>query len=291
MALAPHGGSVVVGSQEGIRVLSWPELQGKRRINPASDHVHDLAFSPSGLLLAAAGGRPGEYGEITVYRWPQGSRVTSTLEHDDEVYGITWLSENRLATGAADNTLRTWTMEVDTIRMDARYEGHSRRILAVAYLPEPGLLLSAAVDQSVRVWNAAEPKLVRSLGNHTDVVNDLAVQPRPQGLALVASCSRDRTLRLWQPQIGRLVRFSRLDTRPISVAWSNDGRLLAATCTDGSIRIVDPITVKEIARQPLSDRWVQEVTAGPDPNEFIVGLPNGQVRRVVFDGSSTSRHP
>ena len=36
---------------------------------------------------------------------------------------------------------------------------------------------------------------------------------------MVASASADRTIRIWQPTIGRLVRYVRLEAEPLSIAW------------------------------------------------------------------------
>ena len=85
-------------------------------------------------------------------------------------------------------------------------------------------LVSAGVDQSVRVWDLESAKLIRSLNQHTKPVHALALRPTEVGLPMVASAAGDRTIRLWQPTIGRMVRYVRLDAEPLNIAWQSVNR-------------------------------------------------------------------
>ncbi len=61
----------------------------------------------------------------------------------------------------------------------------------------------------------------------------------------LASIAEDRTVRLWHPLIGRLVRFARCRLRPVvrpglpTVAWSANGEQLPVGSNDGRVRVVD----------------------------------------------------
>jgi WD40 repeat protein len=69
---------------------------------------------------------------------------------------------------------------------------------------------------------------------------------------MVASLSDDRTVRLWQPTLGRLVRFARFKTRPSAAQWTADGRRLVVAFVDGRVRVLDPDTMKVVAEMPGS---------------------------------------
>ncbi len=80
---------------------------------------------------------------------------------------------------------------------------------------------------------------LRTLNNHTATVTDLALR-RPPGdetLQLV-STSEDRTVRLWQPSIGRMIKFIRLESIPRRVIAQQPHELVAA-CDDGSLVVID----------------------------------------------------
>src|SRR5262245_55211599 len=72
VAFTPDGRSVVVGSQAGLEVRTWPELERVRTLATELAHVHDLAFAPDGKSLAAAGGAPAQSGVVELFRWPDG---------------------------------------------------------------------------------------------------------------------------------------------------------------------------------------------------------------------------
>ncbi|MCA9271006.1 MAG: hypothetical protein KDA41_21140, partial [Planctomycetales bacterium] len=82
-AFSPDGQQVVVGSQQGVAVVAWPSLKPLRTLPTEMAHVHHVAFSPAGDRLAAAGGSPGESGELEIFRWPDGARVAHARWGED----------------------------------------------------------------------------------------------------------------------------------------------------------------------------------------------------------------
>jgi WD40 repeat protein len=244
-AFAPDGKQVVVGSQDGVAVYSWPDLKPVSRVKVELAHVHDLVFSPDGKTLLAAGGSPAEEGAVEVLSWPDGKRVRRVAEWKDLVYRVTWSPDGSLwAVASADGTCRVSAS--DSGKQLVKYEGHSRAVLAVVFLPDGKTAVSAGVDQTLQVWDATTGKHVRTLDNHTNTVNDLAVRPHADKdkPPVLASIGEDRTVRLWQPTTGRLMRFTRLESVPRAVVWSPDGTRLLVGCNDGKVRVLDPDTLE-----------------------------------------------
>lgn len=271
-------GEVLVGSQAGIEIRAWPTLKLVGKIDSDLSQIHDLCFSPNGQQLLVTGGSPSEFGKFDVLSWPERSTVASSTEHDDVVFAAVWTSEDQFTTASADNSLIRWRLRAGELSEDSRLAGHSRRVLALDYLRMPQLLVSGGVDRSLRVWSSSILK--RVLDNHTDVVRAIAARPGEHGIPYVASASADKTVRMWQPTIGRLVRFARLPVEPLSIAWSSDGRWLGVACTDGSLRIVDPVSVKVVSTSQAFEGWAYEVAAAPDES-FVVAGSGGKVVRVA----------
>lgn len=286
LTFSPDHKYVVAGSQIGLRVFNWPKLDPHDLIRPDMEHIHDVAFSPDGSMLAIVGGRPSEYGELVILDWPQRKQRAHSVGHDDVVQGVTWTSNSSLTTAAADTKVIRWTLAGPELREAALYDGHSRRVRAIVHLARPKLLVSAGVDQSLRVWKENSNQLARVLDQHRDVVHDLAARPGDHGLPQIASCGRDLTVRLWQPTIGRMMRFSKLAEEPLSLAWSPSGNLLAAACTDGTVRFIDPNSTKILGSKKIVDGWINELVAAPNEGTFVAGLPRGQLLRVNLRDAS-----
>jgi WD40 repeat protein len=285
LAFAPAGRSVVVGSQAGLEIRSWPGLEPIRALPTDLANVHDLAFSPDGKTLAAVGGTPGKCGAVELFGWPGGARLRSAAPHRDSVYKVAWRSDSAcVLTAGGDATVRL--VRADTGETLRTLEGHSRGVLAVVFLPGDASVVSAGLDESVRTWAAATGEPVRTFANHTRPVTDLAVRPGGGAAAppVVASAGEDRTVRLWQPTVGRMVRFARLDAVPLAVAWARDGGRVFAACKDGRVRVLDPDTMAVTDTWPGVDGVAYCVAVAPD-GTVLVGGQGGQVRRLAVTPS------
>ena len=278
-AFTPDGKSVLVGSQAGIEVRSWPELKATGQLKTELAHVHDLAFAPNGRSLLAAGGTPAAAGVVEVWNWPDQKCVRRVEGHTDLVYRVAWAPDgSRWATASADHTCRVRAAE--TGKLLAKYDGHSRPVLAVAFLPDSKSIVSAGVDQSLQVWTGDAGKPMRTLDNHVGAVNDLAVRPGTAADVppVVVSAGDDRTVRLWQPTIGRLVRFARLPANPLAVAWAPAGDHLLVGGADGRLRVLDPDTLKVTAE-----------TTGPGGRVYAVVPKPGPGREGLAGGAGVGR--
>ena len=91
-------------------------------------------------------------------------------------------------------------------------------------------MLSGSWDNTVRLWDVANGKCLRSFEGHTDWVNSVAFSPDGRQ---AASGSEDGTIRLWQVETGDCLHVLLGNGQPIaSVAWStNSTKLLAASGT------------------------------------------------------------
>lgn len=279
LAVAPDSKSVVVGSQAGVEVRSYPSLEPLRTLATELPNVHDLAFSPDGKTLAIAGGVPAKRGGVEFFSWPEGKRLRDAALHRDCVTKVAWRSDSKVLLAAGGGATVS-LVEVDSAKVLRTLDGHSKGVLAVAFLPGEGQLVSAGLDESVRLWDATTGEALRGFANHTRPVTDLAVRPGDAKVPTVVSVSEDRTVRLWQPMVGRLVRFARLDTVPLAVAWSRDGTRIVTACKDGRVRVLDPDTMDVTATLDALDGVAYSLAVAPD-GAVLVGGQNGQVMRVV----------
>ncbi|MCA9213149.1 MAG: WD40 repeat domain-containing protein [Planctomycetales bacterium] len=278
ITFSPDATSVVTTSQSGIRVHRWPDLEVQQTIKPSAANLHAIAFSPDGTKLAVGGGNPSEIGLVEVFFWPDGKTIATFDGHEDSVRSVVWKNDQSLFSTSIDREIKLW--QLDKADALATLSGHSRSVNAACFTDDGKVLVTAGDDQSVRVWTAESGTLIRSLTQHTKPVHALAMRPAHTGLPMLASASADRTIRFWQPTIGRMVRYIRLPSEPLDIAWTPDGSLLVAACEDGSVRIIDPIEVAIKHVDHAIDGWAYSVAVHPTENVALAGGTNGQIRRI-----------
>ncbi len=278
---APDGTTVLSGSQRGIEVRAWPDLTVQKRLECPLSHVHELAFSPSGNVLAAVGGSPAESGGILFYRWPAGTLLGHHRVADDLVYQADWRPDGQqVALACHDGRV----LLVDPAgRLEGEFKGHSSAVTGVAYLADAAHLVSVGLDQTLRVWELSSGRSIRRMNQHTRAVRAIVVRPHDDsGRHMVATAADDGTIRLWWPLVGRLVRFARLPSPPRGVAWTADGGRLLAACRDGQLRVIDPRTVNILADRTVASGWAHAVASSADSTTAVVGAANGQLVPVAI---------
>ncbi|MHC4877736.1 MAG: WD40 repeat domain-containing protein [Planctomycetota bacterium] len=251
---------------------------------------HVATFSPDGSFLLVAGGEPGQEGLVELFNWPvradAGAPRKRLRTGTDSLYAAAWSPDGRwFAVAGLDGVGRVFDQE--TGRELVRLEGHSRGLTGIGFLSE-GRVVTSSLDGSVRVWDAATGEMQRTLSNHTGAVSGLTVGPARETdrLRMVASFGADRTVRLWQPAIGRLVRFVRLPSRPLAIAWLSEeeldvdyGGLLVAACLDGAVRVIAVDTVEVLGERPVLDGPAYCI-AVDGRQRFIVAGYGGRIERL-----------
>lgn len=286
VAISPDGREVVSGSQAGLWRAPLEALKKRRPLATSLEQIHAVRFSPDGTRLAAVGGVPAESGRVELFHWPDGGAAGEWDLGEDVAFAVDWLDESRsLVVGGFDG--RAWSIPPDGQHSQLWNPGHSRGLTAVCVLP-PGeddenqqLVGTGSIDQTLRVTNIATSQTLRTLHNHTAAIHSIALRPAgPSGLPVVSSVSDDRTVRFWQPTIGRMMRFARLDAVPLSQAWTADGARLAVGCSDGQLRLIDPETSALRHTVSVNSTPLVSLASHPSAGSVVVGTFDGEVHLV-----------
>ena len=120
---------------------------------------------------------------------------------------------------------------------------HDCTIRAVAFSPDGKVLATAGgllePVGELKLWDTKDGTQKCSLVGHENSIRGLAFSPNGERLATAGA---DATVRVWNVADGCAKRTIRLDAQPIALACSRDGRKVAVSSDDRSIRLFDTET-------------------------------------------------
>jgi len=206
VAYAPDGSALAVGDTRGVITL-WDTATDARlrTLRGWGKNVPDLAFSPSGDLLAACYTL---YNQVLIWD-PRAGEIARTLEGHSQTVGSLDFSPDGalLVTGSLDGTARIWDPRPRAAinRLD-----HGAPVWRVAFTPDGAGVITAAspVELNVpgesteapealdtaRLWDARSGQQRRAFPGHGGGVIDVAVSPSGARLAAV---SHEGHVRIW----------------------------------------------------------------------------------------------
>lgn len=126
--------------------------------------------------------------------------------------------------------------------------GHKQDVLDVAWNPfDDNMIASSSEDTTVKIWNIPDQGLGKEIltepllsleGPHQRKVHQILWHPVAANILL--SASFDPQIVIWNLESGEVVQ--EIDCHPdliFSVSWNSNGSLIATTCKDKKIRIID----------------------------------------------------
>jgi WD40 repeat protein len=244
---APDGKGLATSGYDGA-ILLWDIASGRliRRLEGARGTVWTLDFSPGGERLAAAG----EDSRVRIWSPADGRLLHSLAGHERNIWEVRFSADGRrLASGSFDSTVRLW--DLGSGAGLASLTDHEEAVVGLAWSPDGRWLATGGDDSTIIIRRASDGKAVRRIdvGNHA---YKLDFSPDSRWLA---SAGRARSglgtlwhgmtgggaggdaIRLWRVADGALVEALRMPEDVVSVDFSPDGRLLAASADDGRVTL------------------------------------------------------
>lgn len=242
---------------EGRGIILWDTASGNeiRTLNEQSDTFNAIALSSDRRRLV--GGR--DDGDIKIWDIESGALIRTLKRHSPVVTSVVFGSNGSLlARSSDDETIKIW--DVKGQRALRTFEAHPDNddVHVIAFSPDGKILASGNKggedddvrdrsiyeDDSIKLWNVTNGKLLCALKGHTDFVTSVAFG---QGGQVVATGSRDETVRLWDTASGRELQTLRGHTDTIlRLLFSNDGTVLASGSEDETVKLWSVADGKEL---------------------------------------------
>ncbi|KAF7971793.1 hypothetical protein HWV62_19927 [Athelia sp. TMB] len=276
VAYSPNGKRIASASHDGtiwVRDTETGEAVGA----PFRGHtaaIRSIAYSPSGHHIVSGS----EDGTVRVWDSETGEAVGSPLKHNGEVACVTYSRDGKyIISGSYDDTICMWDAET----------GEATETLIkgtfFAYSPEGSHIVSDR-GATLSIWDVGTGGAVgASLEGHRDQIN--CVVYSPDG-TLIASCSMDNTIRLWNVETRQAVGVLEGHINAVvSVAFSPDGAHLVSGSEDKTIRVWN-VKAGKPAGAPLEGHAdaVYSVAYSPDGTHIVSGSEDGTVR--VWDAGA-----
>ena len=247
LVVSPDGRFVVCGSEDGGAGL-WDVAQRRTRLEfPAQKGaVRGAAFSPDGRVVVVAGGG-----------------------HDAEGRPV-----------GCGLILRTADVGAEIARLATAHGP----ICSVAFLPDGRHVVAGGWDHTLRLWDSASRREIRTYPGHGGPVWGVAVTP--DGRHALA-CGADRAVHVWDLASGR--ESGRLEGHTdwvVSVSLSPDGRRAATAGRDGTVRVWDWRAARETHRDRGHGCEVCTVAWHADALGLLSGGSDGGLRRRAVTGAA-----
>jgi WD40 repeat protein len=254
IALSPDGQTLATAS-DGKTVNFW-QLQTGACIGTLPHYHHKVwavAFSPDGRQLATASD------DHTIKLWfvATGECLQTLQEHTQMVWLVSFSPDRQTLVSASDDgTVRLWSAA--TGQCLRTLKTHSNWVLSVVFEAKGEQLISGHQDGQIRRWNRVTGTCLNLLKGHTGPVSAVVLLPsgtdsvrgnRPplsqltnseRHGQLLASCSDDGTLKLWDLNRGECLRTLWGHQGWVqSLTVSPDGNNLASGSHDHTIKLWD----------------------------------------------------
>jgi len=166
-------------------------------------------------------------------------------------------------------------------------QGHQSGVTSVSFSPDGKTLASSSGigDGTIKLWNVADGREIRSLNGHQSSV--ISVSFSPDGKTL-ASGGGANTLKLWNVADGKEIRsLTGHQSDVSSVSFSPDGKTLASGSFDSTIKLWSMADGKEIFTLHGHTSSVFSVSFSPDGKTLASGsgIEDGTIKLwSVADG-------
>ncbi|MEO8648003.1 MAG: caspase family protein [Acidobacteriota bacterium] len=191
-----------------------------------------------------------------------------------------WTADNN-GTAARSHTPAT---ENSTPRIVVQ-SGHNKAVTTAVFGPDGRYIATGSGDNTVRIWETAAGRELRSLSGHSGAITALVWSSDGKQLA---SAGFDRTLRIWNVKDGAQLSMLSGDAIFRTIVFSPDGRKIACGLSDNSISVHDTATKGELFKLAMPAA-ITSIIYSDDGRLLAAGTADGNIKIIETAGGRPLR--
>ncbi|MGJ8696154.1 MAG: WD40 repeat domain-containing protein [Verrucomicrobiaceae bacterium] len=281
MAQLGKAGFLHAGSLSEIRVLSdgervlstsrdgttrlWNLESGEELQRYSKDAAYDVwgvAVLPGEKEIVAAGGG----GHVVRYDLETGKELMS-YKHEETAYRVDVHPNGKwMVVGDSKGLIKLW--EIGTGKMLRDFEGHTKDVYTVVFDGTGDFVISGSEDGKVKRWEVATGKCVDTIKKKFGDVYTIVRSPDGKRFAVT---SEDERVGVYECDSLKVVWETKLENEAQVVAWSPDGRYVAAPCADYQLYVFDGLSGEIVRKIDTEERSHTPVAFSEDGKVIISG--------------------
>ena len=176
-------------------------------------------------------------GNVKLWRTYTG-RVLATLKNNSIAINDIALSNNGkiLITANQDGKINFWNLENRKFlqTLSSKFSGHKDKIIALVLDSYTNSLITCGADNLVIIWDLNQGKKIREIPCTSGDITCLAIK---ENQGYFCHGGKERQLRIREITTGKVLRSLRGDSEVLTLAFSRDGKFLAAGQINCQIQI------------------------------------------------------
>ena len=276
VAISPDGKRIVSGSDDRT-VKLWDAGTGQELLT-LTGAGRAVTFSPDGKRIVTGSD------DRTVKLWDASTgQVLLTLKGHRVMVASVAVSPDgtRIVSGGGDlvelGEVRVWDAEASQELLTVK-----GAMSPFAYSTDGNQVVSAGMNNTVRVWDTGTGLVLRTLKGHTSLVKCVAISP--DGKRIVSG-SIDKTLKVWDAGTGQeLLTLEGHIGGVLSVSYSPDGKRIVSGSMDTTVKVWDAGTGQRLHTLTGNTKPITSVAISPDGKRIVSAGMDNTVR--VWDAGT-----